>query len=86
MQNLVFVVYDAKAGFYKSPFIMRSKGEAVRAFMDIANNKDNDIGKHPEDYVLYYIADFDEIKGQYTPREPECIGKAIEYVAKTTEA
>jgi len=78
----VFVVYDAKAEIYLTPFMMRSKGEAVRAFMDIANNKETAIGLHPEDYILYYIADYDELKGFYENRTPECIGKAIEYVAR----
>lgn len=79
---LVFVVYDSKAEYYKNPFIMRSKGEAVRGFMDIANDKSSEIGKHPEDFSLYLIAEFDDSKGNYIPITPQIIGKAIEYVVE----
>ncbi|WNK15024.1 MAG: nonstructural protein [Microvirus sp.] len=77
---LVFTVFDSKAGFYKSPFILRSKGEALRAFQDIANDVQSDIGKHPEDFILYLIAEYDELTGVYLPKVHECLGKAIEYV------
>lgn len=81
MKKLVFAVYDSKAETYKNPFMTLSKGEARRAWGDVANDKNNDIGKHPEDYTLFHIATFDEETGKYeNVVAPESMGVAIEYV------
>lgn len=84
MENkLVFAVYDVKAGYYKNPFIMRTKGEALRGYSDVANDKQTEIGKHPEDFCLFLLATFDEIKGIYKNESaPVSLGLAIEYVRK----
>jgi len=80
MRKPVFSIYDSKGEFYTRPFVMQSKGQAVRAFVDLANDDTTDIGKHPEDYTLFCIAYFDELKGKYenTPT-PESMGVAIEF-------
>lgn len=78
---LVFAVYDSKAEAYGPPFFNRAKGEALRAFMDAANNKEDSIGKHPEDYTLFYIGIYEELKGSFEcPATPEPMGKALEMV------
>jgi len=76
----VFAVYDTKAKYYRNPFMMRSKGEAIRGFADVANDEKTEIGKHPEDFALFELAEFDEEKGTYSNHNaPESIGLAIEF-------
>jgi hypothetical protein len=65
MNEPVFAIYDSKGGYYRTPFSMRSRGEAVRAFADVANDKTTEIGKHPEDFTLFLLADFDTDTGTY---------------------
>lgn len=81
MINKVFSVYDSKAEMYLRPFLARSKGEALRGFSDASNDKTLEIGKHPEDYTLFYIAEFDESTGKYNNvLTPESLGVALEFV------
>lgn len=79
-KSLVFAIFDVKAGYYKNPFMMRSKGEAIRGFTDLANDDKTEIGKHPEDFGLFLLAEFDTDRGVYENKQvPESLGLAIEY-------
>lgn len=77
----IFTVRDVKAEAYLPPFTMRGKGEAIRGFSDEANRSDSSIGKHPSDYVLFYLGEFDELTGAIilTP-SPETLGVGTDYV------
>jgi hypothetical protein len=79
MEMTVFAIYDSKAEYYKNPFMMRSKGEAIRGFADVANDESTEIGKHPEDFILFKIAVFDTDKAEYINTPHESLGVAIEY-------
>lgn len=75
----MYVIFDCKAEYYKPPFVMRSKGEVIRAFTDLCNDKESAVGQHPEDYILYHIADWYESTGQIDIIVPVSLGKAIDY-------
>ena len=76
----MYVIFDSKAKFYKSPFVMRTKAEVLRGFSDVANDKQCAIGQHPEDYVLYHIANWYETSGVIENIVPVCLGKAIDFL------
>lgn len=81
MKTKVYSIFDLKVGAYNFPFTMRSNGEALRAFADMANDPGNRIGLHPEDYVLYAVGEFDDERGILSPLSPhETLGKAVELV------
>lgn len=72
----MFAVLDAKAGFFGQPFFDQSQGGAVRNFADAVNdgsNPNNMWNKHPEDFSLFYLGDFDNSNGQMTPVLPQSI-------------
>lgn len=58
-----FAIYDSKALCYGVPFFMASVGSAVRAFGDLANDRQSTVSKHPSDYVLYGIGEYDDNTG-----------------------
>lgn len=77
----IYTVRDVKAEAYLNPFVLRSKGEAIRGFADEANRKDSAIGAHPEDYVLFELGSFDELTGKIDLHPaPENVGVALEFV------
>lgn len=78
----IYAIYDMKAQFYKPPFYQRSKGEALRTFTQLANDKQTLVGMHPEDFALYELGEFDDIKGTLHPETPISLGKAVDYVHK----
>lgn len=78
----VYAVEDVKAGLYQQPFSVVSNGVALRAFTDAANDERSDIGKHPEDYRLVLIGEYDEVHGLVRPVEHQVLGMATEFVKK----
>lgn len=77
---LVFAVYDVKAKYYKNPFVMKTKGEALRGWADISNDEKTEIGKHPSEFCLFLIGEFDIFNGKLKALDvPESLGLAQEF-------
>lgn len=68
MKLKAFSIYDTKSLAYGVPFFMSSVGQATRAFADLSNDNQSIIYKHPTDFVLFEIGDFDDSDGRL-----ECI-------------
>jgi hypothetical protein len=82
MEHKVFSIYDSKTETYSKPFYMKTIGEATRAFGDLANNKDTDVGRHPEDYTLFNLGVFEDTTAVYTPLEAKTpLGTANEHLS-----
>lgn len=56
----VFSVFDAKAEIFSQPVLSVTKGTMMRTLMDIMNDPNHPYAKHPEDYVLYFVGEFDD--------------------------
>lgn len=77
----VFSVYDAALSAYMQPFFLRSKGEAVRSFTDAIADPKMPFHAHPEDYTLFLIGAWDDVRGvMVSPVAPERIISALECV------
>ena len=83
MKINVYAIYDVAAAVYKSPFMMRSDGEALRGFMDLAVSGENEIGKHPEHFQLFKLAQFNDGSGLYSENTPTLLATAQEMVAES---
>ena len=64
MKLNAYTIYDVASGIYMRPFFTQADGQAKRSFADISNDENHEIGKHPEDYTLYRIGNFDERGGE----------------------
>ena len=54
---------------------------AVRTFADMANDSNHNIGKHPEDYTLYHIGEWDDNTCIIEPLAPTtAINKAVHLI------
>lgn len=78
----VYSIYDTKAEYYSNPVFIRTDAEARRNFEAVANDTAGEIGKHPEDFILYRIGTWDPENGNIKPEAGTCIAKAIEFVKK----
>lgn len=84
MITKIFTIWDAKSESYGQPFSRLTKGIAIRDFGDDVNRSDNHISKHPEDYSLFEIGEYDDSTATYTNLENKVpLGSAMEY--KKTE-
>lgn len=61
-----FSVYDDKAKAYLPPFFLPEVAQAIRTFGDCATDEKHEFGKHPEDYTLFQVGEFDTNSGVMT--------------------
>lgn len=81
MKLKVYTVYDCKAECYLKPFYCLSKGEAIRSFTEIANDKSSQIGKYPEDFTLFELGEWCDSDAQFNLyKSSVALGCAIEFV------
>jgi poly-D-alanine transfer protein DltD len=81
MKTQIFSVYDSKAEAYNTPMFVPTKGQAIRAFSDQVNEPGSELNKHPEDYTLFCLGEFDSDTGLITPlNSPHSIGGAHEFM------
>lgn len=80
-EKKIFTILDIKTELHSPPFFMNSRGEAVRAFKDLANDQNTTVGKHPADFKLVYIGIWEEEKGMFVNDPHESLGFAVDYVA-----
>lgn len=74
-----YALYDATATVFLNPLTFTNDAEAIRWFTTSCNEKNPDkqsmISMHPGDYTLYRLADYDDLIGQYQPRDINTSGE-----------
>lgn len=81
MNLSVFSVFDSKIGAFMTPFFMRSRGEALRAFSDAVNKEGSNMGPHAEDFTLFLLGDWDDGSAKFVLKPtPESLGLAVEFL------
>lgn len=65
MIQKVFGIRDCKTLAFLQPFFSPQVGSAIRAFDDEVNKESSPFHKHPADYNLYELADFDDQSGEF---------------------
>ena len=80
---IMAAVYDSAVGVYFQPFFARSRAEAIRSFVDVANKDGHPFSNHPGDYTLFIIAEWDEESGRISQKDSyDCLGSALEHKRK----
>lgn len=71
MKRVVCSVMDRAAMLHGQPMFGVALGAVMRTFADEVNRNaaDNVLAKHPADFELHYLADFDDETGEF--RLPE---------------
>lgn len=82
MKINLYSVFDTASKLYARPFFLQSDAQAVRALTDVVADGEHEIGKHPEDYILFRIGMFDEEKGELIPEHPQRLANCWELVKK----
>lgn len=76
----IFSVYDSKAEAYMQPFFMLTKGSALRAWTDTINDPQTQFFKHPTDFTLFEIGEYDDSSGKLINHTAKMsLGVALEY-------
>ena len=70
MKKVYYTVVDNKAEMYSEPFLEIKDGTAIRADQDIViNNKDYPFAKHPKDFSLHRLGEWDGTTGVMTGQD-----------------
>lgn len=78
-----YSIHDDKALTYSPPFYAAAHGQAVRNVMDAATDPNSSLGRHPNDYRLYCIGQFDDQSGTLMPMPREHIADVVTLIPKT---
>ena len=79
----IYAVRDNAIEAFGQPIFVEAQGQAVRSFIDEANNPESMLNKHPEDFDLYHIGEYNKQTGAIMGVTPERIARAIDHI-KTT--
>lgn len=80
----IYSVRDDAIGAFMNPFYTRSRGEALRSFQDAVNDPKSTFNSHVTDYNLYYLGEYDDNTGIFTPVPPDHVISANNVKMKDT--
>lgn len=84
MRFFAFSIFDVKSDTYSPPFFKPAIGAALRDFEDLANDRNTTIGRHPEDFKLVQVGEFDDTSGAFVQgSQIVSLGFASDLVVKT---
>lgn len=79
-----YSILDTQTGIWSQPWFLVHDAVAYRSVMDIASDANTTLARHPNDYVLYGIGDFDDSIGTMRPSEPRNLGVVSAILASST--
>lgn len=56
----IYTIYDTKAKIYNKPFYIINDDVALRTALDLVNDQKSDVSKHPEDFIMYRIGQYED--------------------------
>lgn len=77
MIHELIAVYDIKAQIYGKPVCAQSHASAIRSFGDAVNDQNTEYNKHPEDFILFAIGQYDDSTGNFEQDKPKELAKAL---------
>lgn len=85
MRLRAYTLYDTKSVQHHAPFYAPTDGAAIRMVTDLANDLTTIVGRHPSDHVLYYVGDWDDEKGIFTPIDIKSHVRDVISLVRTSE-
>jgi len=87
MKVAVFSIFDKKSGLFSMPFFLTNANLALRSFGDAVLDSTTGISKHPEDYQLFQLSEFDDNSGRFTcdaDTRPQFLAHAVDFLPPET--
>ena len=80
MKLKVCSVRDSALDAFSRPFFVPTNAMAIRGFRDQANQPETEIFKHPMDYELFELGEFDEETGKFENLPaPRSLGRGVDF-------
>lgn len=81
MKVNLYAIYDRASGIYDGPVPGHSDGQMIRKFSDLACSAEHEIGKHPDDYTLFRVGNWNDGTGELNDIPSEKLINGAEAVA-----
>lgn len=66
-----YSIFDQVTQIFNLPFQAHNHNDAIRMFTNAAKDETTNLSKSPSDYNLYYVAIYDNEKGEYITISPK---------------
>lgn len=86
MMLKAFSLLDTKTGAFGTPFFMAHVGQAIRACVDLGQDMNTTVGRHPADFVLCEVGSFDDVTGQLVAQAPYQVGVVVGFLPRGQES
>ncbi len=84
MKMICCAIRDNKAEAWMTPMFFQAAGQAIRSFGDAVNDTNTDFGKHPEDYSIWHIGNWDSRSAIFdAEQQPTVLQQGINLVQGT---
>lgn len=80
MIHQIFSVWDLKTEAYMQPFFSPTLGSGIRAFNDACQEPNSMLSKHPADFALHHIGNFDDATGTVNDILSTALGSGADYM------
>lgn len=81
----MYSIYDTKGEMHSQfPFSSPNNQTAIRSFTDLVNKGESQIKDHPEDFILFWIGEWDIISGEIKTDDKgiKALAKGIDVIIK----
>lgn len=85
MKVLAYAIYDTKAEFFQRPFFAQTDGLALRAVSDEGVRPGSELHRHPSDYLVFCVGEFDDSNGKLSGFAPRNLGVVKSIISAHTE-
>lgn len=86
MMLSVFAIFDMKASYFSAPFFMAHDALAMRAAAELANDLSSAPGRHPADFCLMKLGQWDDQTGTFHTGIPENLAVFTAFIQARPEA
>lgn len=76
----IFSVWDSKTEAYMQPFFSPTIGSGIRAFTDACSDPQSMLAKHPGDFSLHHIGEFEDSTGTLVDQNAVALGNGEDYL------
>jgi len=83
MKIQLYAIFDMASGIYEKPFFSTADDLVRREFLNVATSAETPISKHPKDYSLWRLGNFDDNTGLVQNETNECLCTALEIISQS---
>jgi len=80
MMLLAYCLYDTKVLDYRAPIFVAHHAQVERSLKELVLDPTTEIGRHPHDFHLYFIGDYDSATGLLRSGPIENLGPVAQYL------